>query len=419
MTNTARLQQRIDELAAIARSDDPAREIYGTSVSRLGLTPDEQRARDAVAAWCVPHGAQIRRDEAANLYAKFPGTDADAPVVLVGSHLDSVPMGGRFDGALGVCIAVEAVVSLVESGARFARPVEVVGWADEEGARFGIGLFGSSAAFRRLPANAAGLMDKSGIRVADALRALHLSGDPTRAARDPKGIRAYLEPHIEQGPRLERAGLALGVVSDIVGIYHARITIEGRADHAGATVMGAREDALVTATYAIQALERIASAVPDTVGTVGEISVRPGAKNVVPGECTFSLDIRAPKQESIDRVKQELFDELFRIMRRPDGRQRARGWKVASLHEVPVTPLDAGVRDLLVRSVRAVGVEPPILVSGAGHDAQNPSLSGVPTGMIFVRSTGGSHTPTEFAATADAALAAQALELTIRELASA
>ena len=418
MTNTARLQQRIDELAAIARSDDPAREIYGTSVSRLGLTADEQRARDAVAAWCAPHGAEMRRDEAANLYARFAGRDADAPVLLVGSHLDSVPVGGRFDGALGVCIAVEAVVSLIEAGVRFARPVEIVGWADEEGARFGIGLFGSAAAFRRLPKGAAELRDKSGISIADALRALGLSGDPTRAARDPKGIRAYLEPHIEQGPRLERAGLALGVVSDIVGIYHARVTIEGRADHAGATVMGARLDALVAATYAIQALERIASSEPDTVGTVGEISVRPGAKNVVPGECTFSLDIRAPRQESIDRVKDELQAELHRLMRGSDGRDRARGWRVETLHEVPVTPLDSGIRDVLMDAVRSVGVEPPLLVSGAGHDAQNPSLSGVPTGMIFVRSTGGSHTPTEFAATADAALAARALELAVRELAT-
>jgi allantoate deiminase len=322
-------------------------------------------------------------------------------------------MGGRFDGAVGVCIAVEAVVSLVESGARFARPVEIVGWADEEGARFGVGLFGSSAAFRRLPGNAAGLKDKAGVSISDALRALGLSGDPFGAAREPNGIRAYLEPHIEQGPRLERAGLALGVVSDIVGIYHARVTIEGRADHAGATVMGARVDALVAASYAIQALERIAASVPDAVGTVGEISVRPGAKNVVPGECTFSLDIRAPRQESIDRVKDELFDELRRLMP-----ERARGWKVESLHQVPVTPLDAGIREILIRSVREVGVEPPILVSGAGHDAQNPSLSGVPTGMIFVRSTGGSHTPTEFASTEDAALGAQALELAIRELAT-
>jgi allantoate deiminase len=413
VTSVARLQHRIDELAAIARSDDPVREIYGTSVSRLGLTPDEQRARDAVAAWCTPHGARTRRDEAANLYARFPGTDADAPVVLVGSHLDSVPMGGRFDGALGVCIAVEAVVSLVESGARFARAVEIVGWADEEGARFGVGLFGSSAAFRRLPGNAAGLKDKAGVSISDALRALGLSGDPFGAGREPKGILSYLEPHIEQGPRLERAGLALGVVSDIVGIYHARVTIEGRADHAGATVMGARLDALVAATYAIQALERIAASVPDAVGTVGEISVRPGAKNVVPGECTLSLDIRAPRQESIDRVKDELFDELRRLMP-----ERVRGWKVESLHQVPVTPLDAGIREILIRSVREVGVEPPILVSGAGHDAQNPSLSGVPTGMIFVRSTGGSHTPTEFASTEDAALGARALELAIRELAT-
>jgi len=419
VTSTARLQHRIDELAAIARVDDPVREIYGTSVSRLGLTADEQRARDAVAAWCAPHGARLRLDEAANFYARFPGTDPDAAVVLVGSHLDSVPMGGRFDGALGVCMAVEAVVSLVEAGARFARPVEVVGWADEEGARFGVGLFGSSAAFRRLPAHAAALTDKSGVSIADALRALNLSGDPTRAARDPKAIRAYLEPHIEQGPRLERAGLALGVVSDIVGIYHARVTIEGRADHAGATVMEARLDALVAATYAIQALERIAGSVPDAVGTVGEISVRPGAKNVVPGECTFSLDIRAPKQESIDRVKDELFDEMRQLMRGPDGRARSRGWKVENLHQVPVTPLDAGIREILVRSAREVGVEPPILISGAGHDAQNPSLAGIPTGMIFVRSTGGSHTPTELASTADAALGAQALELAIRELAGA
>ena len=413
MTSAARLQHRIDELAQIARTDDPVREIYGTSVSRLGLTADEQRARDAVTAWCTPHGAAARRDEAANLYVRFPGADANAPVVLVGSHLDSVPMGGRFDGALGVCIAAEAVISLVESGVRFARPVEVVGWADEEGARFGIGLFGSCAAFRRLPNGAADLKDKSGVSISDALRGLGLSGDPTKAARDPKGIHAYIEPHIEQGPRLERAGLALGVVGDIVGIYHARVTIRGRADHAGATVMGARSDALVAASLAIAELEKIAASVPDAVGTVGEISVRPGAKNVVPGECTFSLDIRAPKQGSIDRVKDEFFDSLRRI-----ARERVPEWKIEELHSVPVTPLDDRIRDVLVRAVREVGVEPPVLVSGAGHDAQNPALSGVPTGMIFVRSTGGSHTPTEFAATADAALGAHALELAIRGLAT-
>jgi allantoate deiminase len=413
VTSVARLQHRIDELAAIARTDDPMREIYGTSVSRLGLTVDEQRAREAVAAWCTPHGAQIRRDAATNLYVRFPGKDPGAPVVLVGSHLDSVPMGGRFDGALGVCIAVEAVISLVESGARFARPVEIVGWADEEGARFGVGLFGSAAAFGKLPGNAAMLKDKGGVSVADALRALGESGDPTKAARDAKTIRAYLEVHIEQGPRLEKAGTPLAVVSDIVGIFHGRVTLRGRQDHAGATAMGARLDALVAASHLVLALERIASSVPDAVGTVGEIAVRPGAKNVVPGECTFSLDIRAPRQEAIDRVLEEFTDAM-----RDVGRHGVTETKLEHLQRVAVTPLDAEIRALLLRATREVGVAAPVLVSGAGHDAQNPSLSGVPTGMIFVRSTGGSHNPNEFASTADAALGAQALELAIRELAS-
>jgi allantoate deiminase len=414
MTDAARLERRIHELAQIGRSDDPVREIYTTAVSRLGLSAEEQRARDLVASWCAPHGATARRDAAANLYLRFPGKDAKAPVVLVGSHLDSVPMGGRFDGALGVCCAVEAVVSLVESGAKFARPVEVVGWADEEGARFGIGLFGSAAAFGKLPANVSERRDKDGVAIADALRALGESGDPAKARRDPKEIRAYLELHIEQGPRLEKAGAALGVVSDIVGIYHGRVTVEGRQDHAGATVMSARIDALVAASRLIVALERIASSVPDAVGTVGEISVRPGAKNVVPGECTFSLDIRAPKQESIDRVIEEFKTEVHQVMA-----HGARGIRIEQLQTVAVTPLDPDVRELMRKSAMTVGVTAPALVSGAGHDAQNPSLAGVPTGMIFVRSTGGSHTPTEFAATADAALGAKALEIAIRDLATA
>ena len=412
MTDAARLERRINELAQIARTDDPPREIYGTAVSRLGLTADEQRARDLVAQWCAGHGATVRRDAAANLFVRFPGADADAPVVLVGSHLDSVPMGGRFDGALGVCCAVEAVVSLVESGARFARPVEVVGWADEEGARFGIGLFGSAAAFGKLPGNTRERTDKAGVSIGDALRDLGEEGDPTKARLDPKRIRAYLELHIEQGPRLERAGVPLGVVSDIVGIFHGRVTIQGRQGHAGATVMGERADALVAASHVIIALERIAKAIPDTVATVGEIAVRPGAKNVIPGECTFSLDIRAPKQESIDRVLDELRNELSAAVR-----TRASSTRLDTLQTVAVTPLDPAMRELLHKCALTVGVTAPAMVSGAGHDAQNPALSGVPTGMLFVRSTGGSHTPTEFAAVEDAVLGARALEAAIAELA--
>ena len=397
-----RLARRTAELSAIGGT--------GTSVTRLGLSPEEQGARELVGGWLAARGATVRRDAAANLVARFGG---DGPAIMVGSHLDSVPEGGRFDGALGVLCAVEAIEALLDDGVRFRRPVEIVGWCDEEGARFGIGLFGSCAAFGRLPAGAAARTDRAEISIADALQALGESGDPTVALRPAASVGGYLELHIEQGPRLERAGLPLAVVSTIVGIFHGRVTVKGRQDHAGATVMAERKDALVAAAEMVVALERIAKSVPDAVGTVGEIAPRPGAKNVIAGEVTFSLDIRAPREEDVERVLRELRAELRRI-----GDARGVTSSVDVLARVPVAPLDPGLRDLLLRATKAVGVEAPLLISGAGHDAQNPQLAGVPSGMIFVRSTGGSHTPRESCDLADAALGAEALSLAIKELAA-
>ena len=400
MIDRKRLERRMTELARIGGT--------GTAVSRLGLSADEQRARDLVGAWLSAKGAQLRRDAAANLFARFGGEGA---AILVGSHLDSVPEGGRFDGALGVLCAVEALESLVDGKARLRRPVEVVAWADEEGARFGVGLFGSAAAFGRLPRGIGDRRDRDGVSIAEALRALGETGDPAVARRDPAQLAAYLELHIEQGPRLERAGLPLGVVSDIVGIYHARVTVEGRADHAGATVMTARADALAAASEIVLAVERIARGRPDAVGTVGEIAVRPGAKNVIPGECVLSLDLRAARDH--DELVREVLASVTDV-----ARSRGVAASIDELARVPVTSLDPKIRDVLGRSTKSVGVDAPELVSGAGHDAQNPALSGVPTGMIFVRSTGGSHTPREFASVDDAALGAQALANAIKEVAS-
>jgi len=400
LIDAKRLERRMTELARIGGS--------GTAVSRLGLSADEQRARDLVGAWLTAKGAEVRRDGAANLFARF-GREGEA--ILVGSHLDSVPDGGRFDGALGVLCAVEAVESLVDTKVRLRRPIEVVAWADEEGARFGVGLFGSTATFGRLTQGVADRRDRDGVSIGDALRALGEKGDPATARRDPKELAAYLELHIEQGPRLEQAGLPLGVVSDIVGIYHARVTIRGRADHAGATVMTARADALAAASEIVLAVERIARGRADAVGTVGEIAVRPGAKNVVPGECVFSLDLRAARDH--DGLMREVLAAVTSV-----ASSRRVEASVDELARVPVTSLDAKIREVLKRATKSVGVDAPELVSGAGHDAQNPALSGVPTGMIFVRSTGGSHTPREFASVDDAALGAQALVNAIRELAS-
>jgi allantoate deiminase len=398
--DSARLERRSSELSRIAGRD--------TSVSRLGLSADEQQARELVGGWLAARGAEVRRDPAANLFARFPGR---GEAILVGSHLDSVPEGGRFDGALGVLCAVEAVESLVDASVKTRRPIEVVAWADEEGARFGVGLFGSTAAFGRLARGVAERRDRDGVSIAEALRAIGEEGDPTAARRDPKELAAYLELHIEQGPRLETAGVPLGIVSDIVGIYHARVTIRGRADHAGATLMSARADALAASSEIVLAVERIARGRSDSVGTVGEIAVRPGAKNVVPGECVFSLDLRAARDH--DGLVQEVLAALMRIA-------NARGVEasVDDLARIPVTPLDPRIREVLKRATKSVGVDAPELVSGAGHDAQNPALSGVPTGMIFVRSTGGSHSPREFASIDDAALGAQALANAIKELAT-
>ncbi|MGH2713038.1 MAG: Zn-dependent hydrolase [Thermoleophilaceae bacterium] len=398
----ARLGRRIAELARVGGR--------GTAVTRLGLGPEEQAARDLVGAWLGARGAAVRRDAAANLWARI-GPE-QGPAVAVGSHLDSVPEGGRFDGALGVLCAVEAVETLLDAGVRLGRAIEVVAWSDEEGVRFGIGLFGSGAAFGRLPPNAAARRDQGGVSIAEALRGLGEPGDPAGARIARAALAAYLEPHIEQGPRLDRAGVALGVVSSIVGILHGRLTLRGRQDHAGATAMDARHDALLGAAELALALERAARHDGEAVATVGEIAVRPGAKNVVPGECIFSVDVRAPDDGRVDAV-------LAELDRATSAVAAARGL-VASLdvlNRVPATPLDASLRALLAQACGTVDVRAPELVSGAGHDAMNAQLAGVPTGMLFIRSRGGSHNPEEDCALEDAVLGASALAVALAELA--
>ena len=400
MTASAgRIRARSAELARIGGA--------GTSVTRLGLSPEERRAHELVGRWLERLGARVRRDEANNVIGRFGGR---GPALLVGSHLDSVPRGGRYDGALGVVVAVEAMEIL--AGARLRRPVEVVGWTDEEGVRFGIGHFGSAAAFGKLPPRARERADAAGTSIAAALRALGLRGDPARARRRRGELFAYLEPHIEQGPRLAERGLPLAVVSSIVGILHGRVTVRGRQDHAGTTPMGQRADALAGAAEMIARLEAAARRRADAVGTVGEIAVAPGAKNVVPGECVFSLDLRAPHQRTLDALVREVRATIGRV-----AAARGLAASLDVLNQVPVARLDRGLRAALRRACAAAGVDAPELVSGAGHDAENAQLAGVPTGMIFIRSRGGSHSPRESADHRDAALAASALAHAIVALA--
>lgn len=400
MIDRARLAGRIDALAAIGGR--------GRGVTRLGLSVEEQAARELVGGWLARRGAAVSRDGAANLRARF-GTSGAA--VVLGSHLDSVPDGGRFDGALGVLCAVEAVEALLDAGRTFKRAVEVVAWSDEEGARFGVGLFGSAAAYGHLPEGIADRRDARGTSVAEALRALGELGDPV-SARRPAADAAYLELHIEQGSRLERARAAVGVVSGIVGIFHARVAVEGKADHAGTTPMDGRRDALAGAAAMVLAVEAAARAMPGVVATVGELVAVPGAKNVVPGEVVFSLDVRAPRQGELDEALRAI-----RFALRSIGDQRGLRSRIDVLASVPPVDLDVRMRDLLLRAAAAEGLAAPLVPSGAGHDAASAQRAGVPTGLLFVRSSGGSHTPSESAALDDAAAGAAVLARALAELA--
>ncbi len=396
-----RIAARVSELARIGG-------LANGGVSRLGLTLEEQQARERVAGWLKPLGYDRRQDEACNLFCGI----GPLPRVLMGSHLDSVPEGGRYDGALGVVAAVE--VAEAAHAARLALPLDIVGWTDEEGARFGTGLFGSGIAFARLPPQCWDRRDRQGISVREAATAL-LGRPPalSAAALSQERFRAYLELHIEQGPQLVERDRPVGIVDHIVGLTHAAVRVEGRADHAGTTPMNGRQDALAAAAECVLAVERIARESSWVVGTVGEIAVTPGAKNVVPGSCTFTLDIRSVHDEARAAAARAVQGAVAEIARR-------RGLRVAVdvFNQVPAAAMSPAVIAALERGCTEVGLLPSHLSSGAGHDAQNAATAGLRTGMIFVRSTGGSHNPSEHAAPEDAAHGVRLLLATAAVLAS-
>jgi allantoate deiminase len=292
-------------------------------------------------------------------------------------------------------------------------PLHLVAWTGEEGVRFGTGLFGSAAACGLLPQGAWERRDPAGRTVLEA--ATELLGRPVSpegAVLRREQLRAYLELHIEQASTLERRGCPLGVVTAIVGLYHGRVDVHGRADHAGATAMGERKDALATAAECVLAVEAVsAAAAGRAIATVGEIEVRPGAQNVVPGSATFSLDVRSVSPERRAEALAAILDRVERICSR-----RGLDWQVEGLGDAGPVPMSEEVAGALASACERLGVGAPRLPSMAGHDAQNLAAVGVPTGMLFVRSTHGSHNPDEHADAADAALGAQALLLACASL---
>jgi allantoate deiminase len=325
-----------------------------------------------------------------------------------------VPNGGRYDGALGCVGALEVAATIAGSGVTPARPLEVVVWSDEEGWRFSGGFFGSTAfAGTQSPAMLEAV-DAQGTSIGEALQGWGLDRGAVGEAARHSPVSGYLELHIEQGPVLESRGLALGVVGSIVGLVGLEVQLEGRAGHAGTVPMALRADALCAAAEAVLACERIARAADGVTATVGQLRVRPGAKNVIPGECDFSVDLRSADAATLQRCHEEIREAI-------DAAARRRSVRVTFAESLQVDPVTLSERLMatLERACARRGQQAPRLGSGAGHDAM--ILAGITeAAMLFVRCRAGiSHNPAEYSSPEDNAIGVQALLDTALNLCSA
>ena len=373
-------------------------------VNRQALSDEEIAARGELVRWGEAIGLKAYTDSAANLFLRLDGADPDLPPVLVGSHIDSQPTGGKFDGAYGVLAALEGVEAIKAAGLQPRRSIEVVAWMNEEGSRFAPGMMGSAvfAGARKLE-DILPIKDKAGTTVASALNHV-LSSAPQLPQRPPAWVpAAFLEAHIEQGPILEVSGKAVGVVTGIQGKRTFRVEVEGEENHAGTSPRSERRDALVAAVAVLNALHNAMWDAEDVVRfTVGMFTVSPNAPSVVPAHVTFSIDLRHPDPD----VLRQLGDMIAPICQ--EAQQRCRVAVTELLHDPPLVFPDA-IRTELSTVARELGVPSMEMSSGAGHDARYLHYI-CPTGMIFIPCKDGiSHNEAESITPQDAAAGARVL----------
>jgi beta-ureidopropionase / N-carbamoyl-L-amino-acid hydrolase len=378
------------ELADIGRTD--------TGWNRLAWTPLEVEAQEWFRGAAESIGLEVRRDGAGSLWAVTPGA-GDGPYVCAGSHVDTQPDGGAYDGALGVVCALEAVAAVLESGQPRSRPLAVISFVDEEGARFRTACFASRAI--------AGELDVDAVlgAMGEAPKIHGVTRESLLASREElRRVGAFLEVHVEQGKALVDRGQALGIADVLAPRSRYRAGFEGESNHAGTTPMAGRRDALVEAARFILAVDEAARARPGAVATVGRIEVSPGSTNSIPGRVECTLDARAPEVETVE--------DLVAGLRRgfPDARIEQESRNTGAR-------FDPGLRAVLYASAESAGVPAGDLPSFAGHDA-GILAPHVPAAMIFVRNpTGASHTPAEFASDDDCVAAAQVMAGALAELA--
>ncbi|WP_019124012.1 M20 family metallo-hydrolase [Brevibacillus massiliensis] len=406
--NAGRLAEHIQTLAKIGQ-------IGETGVCRPALSPVEKEAFRVARQWMEEAGMQVRMDHFGNLIGRLEGKNPEAPVLMIGSHLDSQPYGGRFDGVAGVLGGIEAVATLHEAGIVPDRPIEVVSFCDEEGWRFNKGLFGSRGILDRLEEGELERADKDGITREQALR--EFGCDPARFAESiypPGSIHAYLELHIEQGPILDKQAQPVGIVTGISGPLWLTVTLKGFAGHAGSVPMPLRQDALVGAAEVILALNRIVQQQQGSpaVGTVGSLRVFPDSRNIIPEEVVFTIDLR-----DIDLDRRNRYEQQLREVMESVAEQHRLTLEIREDTNSEPRYCADWIKEIMREESRKMGLTPPELMSGPFHDALALSYA-CDYGMIFIRCRDGiSHNPAEYSSDEDLALGTELLYRTVLRMA--
>jgi len=401
----ATVLQRCDALAAFSEEDGRLTRRFATAPLRA--------AGDAVAEWMRAAGMAVRRDAIGNVVGRVEG--GGPQTMLLGSHLDSVRDAGRYDGPLGILLAIACAQRLRDEGATLPFALEVYAFADEEGVRYGTAYLGSGVVAGRFDPAVLKRRDADGIAMAEAIAAF--GGDVAALAtarRDPADLLGYVEVHIEQGPVLEAEGVAVGVVDAIDGQTRASVTFTGAAGHAGTVPMQLRRDALTAAAEWILAVEALARDTAGLVATVGEARVEPGAGNVIPGRAALSLDVRHADDAARAAAIAELHARADTIAA---ARDVALEWEI--VQATPAVACSPALADALAAAARACGHRELRLTSGAGHDAAVMAAL-APVTMLFVRCAGGiSHNPAESVAHADVAAAIEVVDRFLRSASAA
>ncbi|QLG60360.1 M20 family metallo-hydrolase [Halorarum salinum] len=404
MIQQDRLWNSIQTLGEIGERDDGA-------MMRVTGSDADKRARDTLVDWFEDAGLTVTVDSVGNIVARREGRTDAAPIVT-GSHVDTVPNGGRFDGVVGVLGPLEIARYWDDAGVETDRPVEVVVFTEEEGTRFGTGLLGSLVASGKLSLeDALELEDDDGTTLQATLERIGYHGDGEFELADAAG---FVEMHVEQGPLLDRSGSTVGIVEAIAGITHHSITFEGEADHAGNTPMDMRRDAFMGAAEFALSLESLVTETSEsTVGTVGKVSVAPNGTNVIPETARLGVDVRDTDGDRLHDVVETLRERTADMTSR---RNLSVDWETHL--DISPSVMNADIRRELIAATERCDVDFLELRSGAGHDAMNAQAV-TPTGMLFVPSEDGiSHSPREYTRPADLYRGTKVLESALRELTS-